>query len=207
MVRRSVESRHHHRQVVGRGTGLARPINEQRDARTFIKSHAIRLGLDFKHLVAHVPVETEPCALIPDLKHLRDAGASIAAAWFTLCGSSVSFPLEPAVYDLVVSMPDGLSRVQVKTTTSGGPNGWQVTVGRRPHSEGNRALRVPYDPDVIDYFHILDGDLNMYLIPSRVIAGRVGILLRTCTKYIVGNARGLLGADLASPDGGVRASA
>jgi PD-(D/E)XK endonuclease len=177
------------------------------NARTFIKSHAIRLGLDFSHLLAHVPVEADPCALKPDLKHLREAGASIAAAWFSLCGCSVLFPVEPAVYDLVVSMSDGLSTVQVKTTTSGGDNGWQAVVGRRPHSVGNRALRVPYDPDVIDYFFIVDGDLNFYLIPSRVIAGRVGILLRTYTKYIVGNARGLLGADLAPPDGGVRASA
>jgi hypothetical protein len=32
----------------------------------------------------------------------------------------------------------------------------------------------------------------MYLIPSKVIAGRVGILLRTYTKYIVGNAAGLM---------------
>jgi hypothetical protein len=36
--------------------------------------------------------------------------------------------------------------------------------------------------------------MTMYLIPSRAIAGRVGILLRTYAKYIVGNARGLLEA-------------
>ena len=36
----------------------------------------------------------------------------------------------------------------------------------------------------------MDGDLTMYLIPGRVIAGRVAILLRTYTKYIVGNAAG-----------------
>ena len=41
---------------------------------------------------------------------------------------------------------------------------------------------MPYDPDVIDYFFIVDGDYDMYLIPSRVIAGRVAILLRTYTK-------------------------
>ncbi len=29
----------------------------------------------------------------------------------------------------------------------------------------------------------------MYLIPSRAIAGRVSIVLRTYRKYIVGNAR------------------
>jgi hypothetical protein len=32
----------------------------------------------------------------------------------------------------------------------------------------------------------------MYLIPSQVIAGRVQILLRTYTKYIVGNAAGFM---------------
>jgi hypothetical protein len=43
-------------------------------------------------------------------------------------------------------------------------------------------------------FFIVDGDMTMYLIPSRAIAGRVRILLRTYQKYIVGNASGLLGA-------------
>ncbi len=51
---------------------------------------------------------------------------------------------------------------------------------------------MPYDPELIDLFFIMDGDLTMYLIPSRVIAGRVAILLRTYEKYIVGNAAGLL---------------
>jgi hypothetical protein len=32
----------------------------------------------------------------------------------------------------------------------------------------------------------------MYLIPSQVIGGRVQILLRTYSKYIVGNAAGLM---------------
>lgn len=41
---------------------------------------------------------------------------------------------------------------------------------------------------MIDWFFIVDGDLNIYLIPSRVIAGRIAILLHTYTKYIVGNA-------------------
>lgn len=177
------------------------------NARTFIKSHAIRLGLDFRHLAAYAPAEPDPCPLKTDLKHLREAGASIAAAWFTLCGCSVLFPIEPAVYDLAVSMSEGIHRVQVKTTTSGGGTGWQVTVGRRPHSAGNRALREPYDPEVIDYFFVVDGDLNMYLIPSRVIAGRVGILLRAYTKYIVGNAGGLLGADVTGANSGAPAFA
>ena len=163
--------------------------------RTHVRSHAIRLGLDFSRLDSDVPAVSEPLALKPDLKHLREAGASIAATWFTLCGCNVLFPIEPAVYDLVVALPEGLSRVQVKTTTHYSKNGWMISVGRRPYSIRKDAPLIPYDPDVIDYFFIIDGDLNVYLIPSRVIAGRVSLLLRTYTKYIVGNASGLLGAD------------
>ncbi len=66
-------------------------------------------------------------------------------------------------------------------------------VGRRPYSAGNLAPLVPYDPKAIDCFFIVDGELNMYLIPCQVIAGRVGLQLRTYKKYIVGNAGGLLG--------------
>jgi hypothetical protein len=58
---------------------------------------------------------------------------------------------------------------------------------------------MPYDAKVIDYFFIVDGDHNMYLIPSRVIAGRVGLGLRTYRRYIVGSAAGVLGAGV---DGG-----
>jgi hypothetical protein len=60
---------------------------------------------------------------------------------------------------------------------------------------------VPYDPDVIDFFFIVDGDLTMHLIPSRVVAGRVSLGLRAYGNYIVGNAAGLLGmsADAARP--------
>ena len=163
------------------------------NARTHIKGHAIRLGVDFSHLAADAATEAEPSAVTPDLAHLRDAGESIAAAWFTLRGCTVLFPIEPTTYDLVVSLPQGLSRVQVKTTTASSKNGWQVTVSRRPYSPGNLAPRVPYDPEVIDHFFIIDGDLNLYLIPSKLIAGRIGLLLRAYRQHIVGNAGGLLG--------------
>lgn len=69
-----------------------------------------------------------------------------------------------------------------------------ITVGRRPYSIRKDTPLIPYDPDLIDYFFMVDGDLNLYLVPSRVIAGRVAILLRTYAKYIVGNAGGLFGA-------------
>jgi len=81
----------------------------------------------------------------------------------------------------------------VKITTFD-QNGWTVQVGRRSYSVGNRAPRVPYDPDELDFFFILDGDLTMYLIPSRVIAGRVGILLHNYSEFIVAP-RGILHAE------------
>lgn len=89
-------------------------------------------------------------------------------------------------------MPDGIKRVQVKTTTYCSKSGWQVVVGRRPYSAGNREGLVPYDPDLIDWFFIVDGDLAIYLIPSKIIAGRVGLSLRTYASYIVGDASGLI---------------
>ena len=82
---------------------------------------------------------------------------------------------------------DGIKRVQVKTTTYYN-GGWDVQVGRRPYSVGNRERLVPYDPDLVDLFFILDGDLTMYVIPSRVIAGRVHILLSNYSEFVVGSA-------------------
>jgi hypothetical protein len=89
----------------------------------------------------------------------------------------------------------GRQRVQVKTTTFFTKYGWAVGVGHHPDTHAKkRGRRVAYDPDVIDLFFVIDGDLTMYLIPSRAIAGRVQVLVRTYKKYIVGNAAGLLAA-------------
>jgi len=157
-----------------------------------VKAHALRLGVDLGRLTDQ-PLEAHcQATLKPALRNLREAATSLAASWFALCGYTAAIPIEPTVYDLLVSTPDGIKRVQVKTTTYNGKTGWQVSVGRRPYSIGNRERQVPYDPELIDWFFIMDGHLNMYLIPSKVIGGRVSILLRTYAKYIVGNAEGLM---------------
>jgi hypothetical protein len=161
------------------------------DDRVRVKAHAVRLGLDLSRLQAANTDEIPTPGLKPDITRLRDAGAAIATTWFMLCGCNAAIPVEPTVYDLLVSMPAGIKRVQVKTTTYN-KDGWVVQVGRRPYSAGNRGQLVPYDPDSLDYFFILDGDLTMYLIPSCVLAGRVGVLLRNYRKYIVGDIGSLL---------------
>lgn len=163
-----------------------------KDDRTRVKAHAIRLGLDLSSLDAPRIGVAARLEFKPDIKHLREAGTAIAAMWFLLCGYNASIPMEPTIYDLLVSTPDGVKRVQVKTTTHYS-DGWAVQVGRRPYSVGNGGRLVPYDPELVDFFFILDGELTMYVIPSRVIAGRVGILLRNYTEYIVGSAADLMG--------------
>jgi hypothetical protein len=180
-----------------------------------IKSHAVRLGLDTSHLnrLSHDGRQpAEPVAgvseLVARLDFLRVAAGTLAATWFMLRGCAVSFPAEPARYDLLADTPQGLMRVQVKSTTSSNKNGWQVGVGHHPdtHSKKNGHV-LAYSPDEIDLFFIVAGDMTMYLIPSRAIAGRVSILLRTYRKYVVGNAQGLLGVGVDTARGEVRASA
>jgi hypothetical protein len=162
------------------------------DERTRVRAHALRLGLDLSRLNDQSRDTRSQPVPEPALSNLREAATSLAACWFSLCGLGAAIPIEPTVYDLLVSTPQGIKRVQVKTTTYKGKAGWQVGVGRRPYSIGNREPLVPYDPELIDWFFIVDGDLNIYLIPSQVIGGRVGILLRTYRKYIVGSAAGLM---------------
>ena len=181
-------------------SGLLAALDVKSTSRAYqtrVKAHAVRLGLDLSHLddrPSEYACQPRP---EPALANLRDSATMLAACWFSLCGFGSAIPVEPAVYDLLVSTPEGIKRVQVKTTTYYGKSGWQVVVGRRPYSEGNRKGLVPYDPELLDWFFIVDGDLTMYLIPSKVIAGRVGILLRTYTSYIVGNAAGLMTAKAA----------
>jgi hypothetical protein len=161
------------------------------DDRTRVKAHAVRLGLDLSRLGGLGAGPAVRPVFKPDKKHLREAGTAIATMWFLLCGYNPSIPMEPTTYDLLVSMPDGIKRVQVKTTTYNKAGG-AVSVGRRPYSSDNRGPLVPYDPDSLDLFFILDGDLTMYVIPSRVIAGRVGILLNSYSDYVVGSAAFLM---------------
>lgn len=167
--------------------------------RTIIKSHAMRLGLDLGHLESKTPDRPGPSALHPSLEHLREAAPSIASAWFTLCGRPVSFPVEPAVYDLLCEFPDGIKRIQVKTTTVSGADGWQVSVGHKRREQSRSRRCVPYELGEIDVFFILDGDLNMYVIPAVALAGAVRVPLRGYGNYIVGAANGLITPECQTP--------
>jgi hypothetical protein len=102
-------------------------------------------------------------------------------------------PIEPQEYDLLVTTRTGIQRVQVKTCAARDSKGrWQVGVGRRPYVLDKSAGKMPYDPDSLDLFFVVLGNGSIYVIPSSVLAGRVGIDAETYARYRVGDASSLM---------------
>lgn len=81
-----------------------------------LPGHAARLRIDSRHFAARKEAG-DVSKLWPNLSRLDRAGPMIAAAWFTLCGWDVSWPLEPSRFDLLVTRGAATRRIQVKTTT------------------------------------------------------------------------------------------
>lgn len=60
-----------------------------------VRGSAERLGIDYRHFGGQRdPGIKMPFTAIPEPRFLRQAAASIAAAWFTRRGYAVSYPLE-----------------------------------------------------------------------------------------------------------------
>jgi hypothetical protein len=138
-----------------------------------VRGHAERLDFDTTHLSPQ-PVPAPQADLLPRAANLSRAGSMLAAAWFELCGSQVSWPLEPCRYDLLVVRERAVERVQVKTTTHRVGRSWKV------HLSTTRQERWTYGSDEIDQFFIIDGDFAYYLVPIKAVGGLTAIHL---TKY------------------------
>lgn len=146
---------------------------------TTIRGHAVRLGLDTEHLASPKKTQSPIGLMCPQQANLARAGALMAAAWFELCGHSVSWPLEPCRYDLLVWMGKTAERIQVKTTTVKQGTSWIVWISNTGKE------RKTYDPDEIDHFFIIDGDLEYYLIPVAAVGGLTAIQLSAYSDYRV----------------------
>lgn len=184
-------------------------VSDGAESRVRIKGHAMRLGLDCTILrPADSPrPAVEPLRLTARPEMLRSAAPALAMAWFTLHGCAVALPMEPEVYDLLVTTTAGIQRVQVKSSERPGRDGhWRVGVGRRPYVLDKSATKMPYDPDDIDLFFIVLGDGSLYLIPSSVLAGRTSIYADTYTPHRVGDASSLLRGASVAADAPARAS-
>lgn len=147
--------------------------------RATIRKHACRLGLQLDALdtVADA-VPAEPFAGPADFSHLRDAGAYVVAGVCAMQGSKVAWPLEPAVYDLLIDTGRDVHRVQVKTTTWRLNGTWACKITRR--QSGQKAWYTKRD---IDFFGLVDGDLQVYMIPVEVVAGIGTVILRHYERY------------------------
>ena len=141
-----------------------------------VSSYAARLGLDHRHFSSYKTAggESLPFEAQPDPSTLRRAAISMATAWFTRRGYGVSLPIEPQPYDLIVDADSILYRVQVKTATRRDAKSGQYccAIGRRPARDG---VNVPYNPAEVDYFFIIDGDENFYIVPLADIGGRISV--------------------------------
>lgn len=176
-------------------------LNDCADARVRVKGRAVRLGLNVTHLSQRPSARlsnAEDFVGQPDPSRLRAAAQWIATAWFSMWGMPASIPVEPQAYDLLVSMPDGIKRVQVKSTTHRANGKWLASIGRRPYALEKTASRAPYDPDSVDFFLVINGAGELYLIPSRVVAGRTGVQLDSYPQYRVGTVAGLFAGNTVS---------
>lgn len=145
-----------------------------------VRAHATRLGIDTAHLARAQSFAPPPLASEPRIELLRTAAANLAAAWFLLRGHAVLWPLEPCRYDFVARAGESFERVQVKTTTyRDGATSIASIANSRPKG------KLIYDVDEIDYFFIIDGDLDAYLIPFRAVMGYQSITLNNYRAYLV----------------------
>jgi PD-(D/E)XK endonuclease len=144
---------------------------------TTIRGHAVRLGLDTAHLATPRNPQPPVGFMCPQQINLARAGSLIAAAWFELCGHSVSWPLEPSRYDLLVWIGTAAERIQVKTTAVKQGTSWTVWISNTGKE------RTTYDPDEIDYFFVIDGDFDYYLIPVAAVGGLTAIQLSAYRDY------------------------
>lgn len=104
--------------------------------------------------------------------HLRTAGDLVVAGVYALTGCRVSWPLQPAPYDLLVEPAGGGSpvRVQVKTCTRKQGGTWLCWITRSTYAAvpgGKR--RLSYESSEIDVLAVVDGDLSIYLIPYSLV--------------------------------------
>lgn len=145
-----------------------------------LRAHAQRLGIDTSHLLdGHPrPGDARPASR-PSLDNLRHAAPLLAAASLRMRGHHVSWPLEPARYDLLVDVEGRLQRVQVKTTTHRQDGRWTVWLST------TSPTRQVYDSDEVDVFYVIDGDLTHYWIPLVRVAGYAAISLTAYSDCVL----------------------
>jgi hypothetical protein len=161
----------------------------RKTASQHVQQVALRLGFDTSHFVVqskHRPIRPQSLPFTKPAVGGGQSGLSKAANWFLDRGYVVSLPMEPAAYDLVVDSDEGLKRVQVKTTRTFSPSAdsrYVVKLTRTVYdpsvklNAAGRMRQVPYARGSVDYFFLITGAGDMYLIPQEVVDGVSCIVL------------------------------
>ncbi|KAM9867155.1 hypothetical protein ACIFOC_00071 [Leucobacter aridicollis] len=152
-------------------------LNESASAYT-LPGHAARLRIDSRHFTERKEAN-HVSNMRPDISRVDRAGPMVAAAWFTLCGWDVSWPLEPSRFDLLVTRGAETRRIQVKTTTVRVGETWKVYLST------SRGQRKAYEPSEVDDFFVIAGGFDLYMIPLWVAGGLHAIHLSGYQEYRV----------------------
>lgn len=157
-----------------------------------IRVHAVRLGIDVTHLSRKRAGSGENFRDSRGVgEQIRRAAEPVAMAWFALRGWTCSVPNEPCSYDLIVDMSGVLKKVQVKSCTRRDAEGRPYC--RISHSRYVASVPgLPYSSDEVDLFFIVDGDLEVYVVPLEATAGQVSISMHMYGEYRVGSIAGLM---------------
>ena len=118
---------------------------------------------------------------------LRAAGPALVAAVYALRGHRVSWPLEPAPYDLLAEAPDGaVVRVQVKTCTTRQGGTWICWITRSAYAAvpGGKT-RTRYGAADVDVLAVVDGECGVHLIPFARVADHSTVTLRAYAEFRV----------------------
>jgi len=150
------------------------------DSERRLKAHAQRLGIDTAHLLTDsLTTGTGRPASQPLLNNLRHAAPLLAAASLRMRGHHVSWPLEPARYDLLADLGGEIVRVQVKTTTHQQQGRWTVWLS------STSPTRTVYADDEVDAFYVIDGDMTHYWLPLERVAGYQAVALTAYSDCVL----------------------
>lgn len=152
---------------------------ESGSARGTLRRRARALGFDVSHLDDLTAVDSDPFEGALDIGNLRKAAALLVAAQCALLGHAISWPLEPRPYDLLVETDQGrILRVQVKSGTRFVGDSWLVWI-----TKSSRGRRVAYSSEEIDFFGIVTGDHEVYMVPVRLVEGQAVLSLRKYERF------------------------
>ena len=108
-----------------------------------------------------------------------DIGEAAALLYFNLQDFPVSIPFgDNQRYDLIVEFPEGLKRVQVKTTRYKKKTDGKFEVALRTRwSDRNKTTTRFLDDTEIDLLFIYTAEGDIYLIPSKDLTAKSALIL------------------------------